>query len=145
MDNVFNKAAGATSRKFSNQPRGARFSPSYGVRRGFIKDPNWPPAHFPAEGHAASRRFRRMPATFQVSLDGNEPITVTGDISSGGVMFQMASPLSHTRVEVLLGGATAKAQVIASESKGALFVYRACFLNISDAANVWLAFARAQN
>ena len=31
------------------------------------------------------------------------------------------------------------------ESKGTLFVYRACFLNISDAANVWLAFARAQN
>lgn len=145
MDNVFTNAAGATSRKFSNQTKGSRFSPSYGVHRGFIKDPNWPPAQFPAEGNAASRRLRRMPATFQVRVDGSEPMSVTGNLSSGGVMFTMSSGLKSEQIEVLLGGATAKAVVIASESNGTGFNYRAQFLDVSDAANVWLEMARTHN
>ena len=146
MDNVFNKAAGAGSnRKFSNVLKVARFSPSWGVRRGLIKDPNWPPAHFPAEGNAASRRFRRMPASFQVRIGGAEPIVVSGNISSGGAMFVMSSVLTSDKIEVCYEGASAHAEVIASESKGSQFMYRAHFVDVSEAASVWMALVKASN
>ena len=72
MDNHFTNAGGAgSSRKFAQrETKVARFSPSYGVRKGFIKDPNWPPAQFPEEGNATQRRFRRMPASFAVTFEG---------------------------------------------------------------------------
>ncbi len=143
MDNVFNKAAGAGSnRKFSTQPKVARFSPSYGVRKGFIKDPNWPPAEFPAEGLATSRRFRRVPAAFQVSVDGAEPITVTGNLSSGGVMFAMPNVLTSQKIEVLFGGHRAAAEVIASEAKGPQFIYRAHFTDLDAAGEIWVALMK---
>jgi hypothetical protein len=146
MDNVFTKAAGASSnRKFANQSKVARFSPSYGVRRGFIKDPNWPPAQFPEEGTASSRRLRRMPATFQVGVGETAPITVTGNISSGGVMFTMSNVLTRSQVDVRFGTASARAEVIASESKDAQFVYRAQFLDLYAGAAVWMALVKAQN
>ncbi len=143
MDNVFNKAAGAGSnRKFSSQSKVARFSPSYGVRKGFIKDPNWPPAEFPAEGLATSRRFRRMPASFQVSVGGLEPVTVTGNLSSCGVMFAMASVLTSEKIEVAFGGHKAAAEVIASEAKGPMFSYRAHFTDLDAAGEIWVALMK---
>ena len=147
MDNVFNKAAGAGSnRKFTHQPKVARFSPSYGVRRGFIKDPNWPPAQFPEIGNATDRRFRRMPATFQVRIgDASEPLTVTGNISSGGAMFVMQSVLGSEKIEVTYGGAMAHAEVIASESKGGQFMYRAHFTDENEASTLWMALVKATN
>jgi hypothetical protein len=147
MDNVFNKAAGAAgNRKLGTGSKVARFSPSYGVRRGFIKDPNWPPAQFPDEGNAANRRFRRMPATFQVKVgDAVEALTVSGNISSGGAMFVMSSVLGSDQVQVSYNGATANAAVIASESKGGQFMYRAHFLDENEAASVWMALVKAMN
>ena len=143
MDNVFNKAAGAKSnRSFGNKPKVARFSPSYGVRKGFIKDPNWPPAEFPAEGLATSRRFRRVPAAFQVSVGGLEPITVTGNLSSGGAMFAMPNVLTSEKIEVMFAGHKAAADVIASESKGAQFIYRAHFTDLDAAAEIWVALMK---
>ncbi len=147
MDNVFNKAAGAGSnRKFTQHSKVARFSPSYGVRRGFIKDPNWPPAQFPDEGNAANRRFRRMPATFQVRIgDAAEALTVAGNISSGGAMFMMKSLLGSEKIELTYGGAMAHAEVIASEQKGGQFMYRAHFTDVNEASAVWMALVKATN
>ena len=146
MDNVFNKAAGAGSNRKFGGPKVARFSPSYGVRRGFIKDPNWPPAKFPDEGNAANRRFRRMPATFTVRIgDAAESMTVSGNISSGGVMFVMSSVLGSEKIQVSYGGAMAHAEVIASESKGSQFMYRAHFVDVTEAASVWMALVKATN
>jgi hypothetical protein len=143
MDNVFNKAAGAGSnRKFSNQPKSSRFSPSYGVRKGFIKDPNWPPAEFPAEGMATSRRFRRIPAAFEVSVGGLAPVKVTGNLSSGGVMFALENVLTSEKIEVVFGGHKAAAEVIASESKGPLFIYRAHFTDLDAASEIWVALMK---
>ena len=144
MDNFFNKAAGASSnRKFSNQPKVARFSPSYGVRHGFIKDPNWPPAQFPEEGNAAQRRFRRMPANFEVRIGGGAAVAVSGNVSAGGVMFRLASALVSEQIEVNCGGERAQAEVIAAESDGGQFMYRAHFLDASEAAAVWVALVKA--
>ena len=143
MDNVFNKAAGAGSnRKFGNQPKAARFSPSYGVRKGFIKDPNWPPAEFPLEGMATARRFRRIPASFQVSVGGFDAITVTGNVSSGGVMFAMPNVLTSEKIEVMFNGHKAAAEVIASESKGSMFIYRAHFTDLDAAGEIWVALMK---
>ncbi len=143
MDNVFNKAAGAGShRKFGNQPKVARFSPSYGVRKGFIKDPNWPPAQFPVDGLATARRLRRIPASFQVSVGGGEARQVTGNLSAGGVMFAMPNLLTSEKIEVSFGGYKAAAEVIASESKGLLFIYRAHFTDLDAAAEIWLALMK---
>src|SRR3954470_22289664 len=105
MDNFFSKAAGANvNRKFASKSKVAGFSPSYGVRRGFIKDPNWPPAQFPEEGNAANRRFRRMPASFQVKIgEATESLTVSGNISSGGAMFVMSSVLGSDQIQVTYG------------------------------------------
>jgi len=144
MDNFFNKAAGAGSnRKFGQHAQKvARFSPSYGVRKGFIKDPNWPPAEFPAEGLATSRRFRRIPASFQVSVGGNAPITVTGNLSSGGVMFAMANVLTSEKIEIAFAGHKAAAEVIASESKGPMFIYRAHFTDLDAAGEIWVSLMK---
>lgn len=144
MDNVFNKAAGASSnRKFGDGPKVSRFSPSYGVRKGFIKDPNWPPAEFPAEGLATDRRFRRIPASFEVSVGGSEAIKVTGNLSSGGVMFAMANVLTSEKIEVAFNGHKAAAEVIASESKGARFIYRARFTDLDAAGEIWVALMKS--
>lgn len=143
MDNVFNKAAGASSnRKFSTRAKVSNFSPSYGVRKGFIKDPNWPPAQFPTEGLATSRRFRRVPAAFQVRVGGAEAITVTGNLSSGGVMFAMSNVLTSEKIEITFAGHTAAAEVIASESKGSSFIYRAHFTDLDAADEIWVALMK---
>lgn len=143
MDNVFNKAAGAGSnRKFATHVKTSRFSPSYGVRKGFIKDPNWPPAEFPTEGLATSRRFRRVPASFKVCVGGGETITVTGNLSSGGAMFAMSNVLTSEKIEVTFGGHTATADVIASEEKSGKFIYRAHFTDLDAAAEIWVALMK---
>ncbi len=142
MDNVFNKAAGASSNRKFNQAKGSRFSPSYGVHQGYIRDPNWPPAHFPEEGLANSRRFRRIPASFQVSVEGSDPITVTGNLSLGGVMFAMTRELNTTQIEVGVGKHLAAAEVVASGPKNALFVYRARFTDVDRASEIWLALMK---
>jgi hypothetical protein len=143
MDNFFNKAAGAGShRKFAGQSKNSRFSPSYGVRKGFIKDPNWPPAEFPTEGLATNRRFRRIPASFKVSVGGAEAITVTGNLSSGGAMFAMSNVLTSEKIEVTFGGHKAPAEIIASESKGSSFIYRAHFTDLDAAGEIWVALMK---
>ena len=144
MDNHFTKAAGAgSSRKFSSrETKVARFSPSYGVRKGFIKDPNWPPAQFPEEGNATQRRFRRVPAAFHVTFEGGAPITVTGNLSSGGAIFLMSNVLPSERVTIHFAGKSAAAQVIASESKHGQFVYRAHFTDLDSAGEIWVALMK---
>jgi len=143
MDNVFTKAAGAGSnRKFTQGPKGARFSPSYGVRKGFIKDPNWPPAEFPTEGLATSRRFRRILAAFEVRVGDGAVQKVTGNLSSVGVMFAMEGVLGGHTVQVMFGGHTAAATVIASELKDGMFVYRAHFTDLDAAGEIWVALMK---
>ena len=143
MDNVFSKAAGAsTNRKFSHKTKVALFSPSFGVRHGFIKDPNWPPASFPSEGLATSRRFRRVPASFEVRIDQGETIAVNGNLSSGGVMFVTSIRLTSEKIEVKFGDLRAEAEVIACEGPGPQFICRARFTDLDAGGEIWFALMK---
>jgi hypothetical protein len=110
-----------------------RFSPSYGVRKGFIKDPNWPPAQFPDEGNATDRRFRRIACSFKIRNDDGELISTTGDISEGGARFALKKPLVTDTVEIVGGEKKARAEIIATVSTVHGYVYRTRFLDTLEA------------
>lgn len=132
MDNPFSKSlnSAVTTRKAHSESK-RRFSPSYGVHKGYIKDPNWPPAHFPEEGLAAARRFRRVEIRFDLELAG-EVKPVLGDISAGGAMFLFNESRPGAEVVVLLKGVRAKAKVLSVSPKGALFAHHCQFVDASE-------------
>lgn len=135
--NEHSKAAGhGVVRKFAKKTVSSRFSPSYGVRRGLIKDPNWPPAHFPEEGTASARRSRRFECSFQVKV-GKEVLDVKGDLSLGGVKFDAPVALQGLTVEVLFNGMSATAEVIGSQLKGDEYTCRAKFVDPAQSTPMW--------
>lgn len=111
---------------------------SFGVRHGFIADPNWPPAQFPAKGSAHQRRQLRVPASFAVSLDGAAPFHVTGNLSLGGAMFLLPDARSPQSLEVISGDARAHAQVLHTRAlpSGAV-AHHVCFLDAQQARHLW--------
>jgi PilZ domain len=135
----FNSIAGAVSARKLATKEAMRFSPSYGVRKGFIKDPNWPPARFPDEGNATDRRFRRVACTFKVRNDDGELITTTGDISEGGARFALKKPPVTETVEIVGGETRARAEIIATVSTVNGYVYRTRFLDAIEAYPVFVA------
>ena len=136
-------AGSITNRKLESK-ESMRFSPSYGVRKGFIKDPNWPPAQFPDEGNATDRRFRRIACTFKVRNDDGELVTCTGDISEGGARFALKKPLVTETVEIVGGQFKARAEIIATVSTLQGYIYRTRFLDLIEAQPVFTAItARA--
>jgi hypothetical protein len=135
----FNTIAGSiTGRKLATKET-MRFSPSYGVRKGFIKDPNWPPAQFPDEGNATDRRFRRIACSFKIRNDDGELISTTGDISEGGARFALKKPLVTDTVEIVGGEKKARAEIIATVSTVQGYVYRTRFLDTVEAFPVFKA------
>jgi PilZ domain len=135
----FNSIAGSTSGRKLETKETRRFSPSYGVRKGFIKDPNWPPAQFPDEGNATDRRFRRIACSFKVRNDDGELISTSGDISEGGARFTLKRPLVTDTVELVGGNKKARAEIIATVSTVNGYVYRTRFLDTVEAAPVFAA------
>lgn len=139
---AFTRAASVSSvinRTGTTKPSG-KFSPSFGVRRGLIKDPNWPPAHFPEGGNAASRRFRRIETKFEVVVRGTRS-PVTGDISEGGAMFLLDRRLDTTTIGVVVAGKAARAEVLSVSEKGNLFAHHCRFVDVSESLPVWEAIA----
>jgi hypothetical protein len=128
--------AGSSSNRKLETKKSNRFSPSYGVRMGFIKDPNWPPAQFPEEGNATDRRFRRVEASFKVRNDDGELIAAMGDISEGGARFTLKKPLVTETVEVMGGKARARAEIISTVNTVNGYVYRVRFLDQVEAMPV---------
>lgn len=144
MDDVFSKAPGSGSnRTFKAKEVRAHFSPSYGVRKGLIKDPNWPPAHFPDDGLAMGRRALRAECAFDVQFDGGAPIRVSGDISLGGARFTAPTHASDASVQVMVDDQgtqrVARAEILSCHAKGAGFEYRARIPDEEQAAGVWQA------
>lgn len=117
-----------------------KFSPSFGVHRGLIKDPNWPPAQFPEHGTAASRRFRRVETKFVISVRGEE-LEVKGDVSEGGAMFLLDRRLEVKALHVVVGGKAARAEVLSCSKKGNLFAHHCRFTSVDEAQPVWAAVA----
>lgn len=125
MHDAFSKAAGSNARRREGSGT-FRFSPSYGVRAGYIKDPNWPPARLPEEGTAAQRRFLRVKCGFMIRVPGGELVPTYGDVSSGGAMFTLDAAIG-TKVEVLAGDVAAHATVLQVGKGDGRFTYRVKF------------------
>jgi len=144
MDNVFTKSNSVASHinRTGRSTAAGKFSPSFGVRRGLIKDPNWPPAEFPEHGTAASRRFRRIDATFVVELRG-EQVSVKGDVSEGGAMFLLDRRVETKVVDVVVNGIAARAEILSASKKGSSFAHHCRFLDSAEALPVWQAVAAA--
>ncbi|MFZ5440837.1 MAG: PilZ domain-containing protein [Myxococcota bacterium] len=144
MHDAFTKSASVKS--VLNRPvhkkAAEKFSPSFGVHRGLIKDPNWPPAAFPEHGTAASRRFRRVELPFEISLRG-EVMAVTGDISEGGAMFLLDHRLDAKHVDVVFKGHQARVEVLSTSKKGARFAHHCRFLDVAEVAPLWAAVAQS--
>src|SRR5688572_1558886 len=128
MYDAFSKAGGANVRRRQGNGSSMHFSPSYGVRNGFIKDPNWPPAQLPDEGAAAQRRHLRVKCSFKVRVPGGKPMETGGDISAGGAKFALTGAIGSD-VEVLAGGVCARATVLQVLKGGGMFTYRVKFLD----------------
>jgi hypothetical protein len=115
-----------------------KFSPSFAVRHGLIKDPNWPPAEFPESGNAAARRTRRVEANFEVELRG-EVHRVHGDISEGGAMFILDRQVDTRVVDIVVKGKAARAEVLTLSRRGTTFAHHCRFLDVNEARPVWEA------
>jgi hypothetical protein len=142
MSDVFTKSGSVSSvitRKGHSTASG-KFSPSFGVHRGLIKDPNWPPAQFPEHGSAASRRFRRVELSFNVELRG-EAHRVHGDLSEGGAMFLLDRKVETKHVDIVVNGLAARAEVLSASKKGASFAHHCRFIDSAEALPVWEAVA----
>lgn len=142
MDNPFSKSAPAsavTTRRAHSDAR-RRFSPSYGVHRGYIKDPNWPPAHFPEAGPASARRTRRVETRFDVELpEGTR--SVLGDVSAGGAMFLLDERRHERQVVVAVKAMRARAEVLSVSMKGGRFAYHCQFLDVEEGEAVFEAIS----
>ena len=142
MSDVFTKSSSVSSviTRTAQNKKAGKFSPSFGVRHGLIKDPNWPPAEFPEHGTAASRRFRRVNMAFGVELRG-EAVQVKGDVSEGGAMFLLDRRVETKHVDIVVKGLVARAEVLSASKKGAEFAHHCRFIDSAEALPVWEAVA----
>lgn len=142
MDNPFSKSAPAsavTTRRAQTDVR-RRFSPSYGVHHGYIKDPNWPPAHFPESGAAAARRTRRVEARFEVEFsDGTK--SVLGDVSAGGAMFVLDERRVERQVVVAVKAMRARAEVLSVSLKNGRYAHHCQFVDVEEGQAVFEAIS----
>jgi hypothetical protein len=146
MSDVFTKSSsvGSVIHRQGRSTAAGKFSPSFGVRRGLIKDPNWPPAQFPEHGSAASRRFRRVESIFDIAItrgQDSESIEVKGDVSEGGAMFLLNRRLDAKHIDVVVKGHAAKAEVLSTSKKGNAFAHHCRFLDVTQSRPVWEAIA----
>jgi hypothetical protein len=85
MEDAFSGSGGLRhTRKFAKA--GRSYSPSYGVKKGLIRDPHWPAPLTDGEGASPRRQSLRVPTTFEVHSSSSK-FTVQGDLSVGGAMF----------------------------------------------------------
>lgn len=124
----------------------SRVSPSYGVRNGFIKDPNWPPPRFPEAGTATQRRHKRVPCSFYVAVGGMNPTEVVGDLSLGGAAFTLPKPTGAGTVDVFVGRPGdyhgARSQLISERQTPNGYSCRVRFLDPNAAQSVWQTLNR---
>jgi hypothetical protein len=132
MYDAMDRAGGSNVHRKLKKHSNAQFSPSWGVHKGLIRDPNWPPAQFPTAGTAAARRSRRIACDFQVQV-GGKTLNVHGDISRGGAMFTLAERLSATQVLVSYKGRSAAAEVISHTTRGAQTAHHLRFVASAEA------------
>lgn len=117
MYDAMQRASGSNVHRNLKKHNNSQFSPSWGVHKGLIRDPNWPPAQFPEAGTAAARRSRRVACDFDIELNG-QVRHVHGDISRGGAMFILTERLPVSQLVVSYRGLKANAEVISHTTRG---------------------------
>ncbi|MCC6337104.1 MAG: hypothetical protein IT380_24310 [Myxococcales bacterium] len=132
MYDALQRAAPLDSHRKVKKHSNAQFSPSWGVHKGLIGDPNWPPAQFPEAGTAAARRSRRIACDFLVGA-GDAQLQVHGDISRGGAMFVLTQRLPVSAVVVSYRGLAASAEVISHTTRGAQTAHHVRFVSSAEA------------
>jgi len=143
MDDAFSPASTASNphRKLKTS-KAHQFSPSFGVHKGFIRDPSWPPAEFPAQGNAAQRQTRRIVCDLKVTADGATH-AVKGDLSAGGAMFLMPAACGAKQVTIAYRDCSAQAEVLSTTTRGGLVAHHARFTDLNAAWGVWQALVSA--
>jgi hypothetical protein len=139
MYDAFDKSRGRrlTSRKLKTKAAD-RFSPSYGVHKGKIPDPNWPPPEFPEEGLAMQRKGRRIVCDFTV-VSGAKKYKVHGDLSKGGALFYLPDLIASSDVTIELKDAKATAVVLGTSKVAKGVAHHARFTDEAEGAKVWEA------
>ena len=142
MDNAFARASTASNphRKLKDS-KAHRFSPSYGVHKGLIRDPNWPPTEFPAEGNAAMRRNRRILCELSVTIDG-QTHAVKGDLSKGGAMFMLPIRSETRMVTIAFASVQARAMVLTTSKKDGQVAHHSRFVDPGEGLAVWAQLIR---
>ncbi len=137
MYNAFDKPKGKRilNRKLKTGAA-ERFSPSYGVHRGRIPDPNWPPSQFPDDGTAMKRKDRRVMCDFTI-LSGGKKYKVHGDLSRGGVMFFLPDLIRSTDVSVQFNKVVAKATIQSTSTQQKGVAHRAKFIDPEEGNEIW--------
>lgn len=123
-------------RRRARHDEAEKFSPSFGVHKGLIPDPNWPPAQFPEDNVAMQRRFRRVRCELVVHAEGLRR-KVTGDLSQGGAMVVLPYLLVADLVTIEVNGKAAEARILSSTSRGPLFAHHAQFIDETAGRAVW--------
>lgn len=142
MGSDFGSAGGSAAHRKVKTKATEKFSPSYGVHKGYIRDPNWPPAVIPAKSHATNRRERRVPAKFSVKV-GERFVKVSGDLSRGGAMFLLPQVSPTRQVMVKFGEFQALVEVITVNSKDGQVAHHTRFLDRAAAGPLWEAVKAA--
>lgn len=138
MDNAFSGSSGGHSaiNRRSKDKASGKFSPSYGVHKGYIGDPNWPPPEFPEGGTAMKRKFRRITLKFNV-LVGTEWTEVKGDISKGGAMFVLPKSLEQKYAHIHYGTHVARVEILSVHPKGKGIAHHGRFIDLNESVPLW--------
>ncbi|MEW5741882.1 MAG: hypothetical protein AB1938_23410 [Myxococcota bacterium] len=132
MYDALQRASHLDSRRKVKKHSNAQFSPSWGVHKGLIQDPNWPPAQFPEGGTAAARRSRRFACNFEVKA-GETQLHVHGDISRGGAMFILTQRLPVSTVVVSYKGLSASGEILSHTTRGTQTAHHVRFTSSAEA------------
>jgi hypothetical protein len=134
MYDAFGSSGGSRSqRALKKKDPSASFSPSYGVRHGFMADEERP---VPA-GSTNRRGSRRVPMTFEVLLEGDWR-RLAGDLSVGGALFLSPVQAQEDRIQlrVRLSGVerewNAVGFICGVERRGVRFAHHVQFLEADD-------------
>jgi hypothetical protein len=115
-----------------------KFSPSYGVHKGYIPDPNWPPAELPEGARAMSRKSRRQVMTYNVLVQ-NKWVEVKGDLSKGGALFLLPERMEQKYAHVHYGSHVARVEILSTSKKGSMFGHHCRFIDEKESAPLWEA------
>jgi len=113
-------------RRFNKSLQIGAFSPSYGVRRGYLADVERP---LPADLENL-RKARRMPMSFEVCIGGTWR-RAAGDVSTGGalVLLPFAAAETQFQVRVRMGEKEwmGMSQLLSTSERGARYAHHVRF------------------